>query len=359
MLRPGTIDATGPVTDTTLAPREDRDAIHILPLSIIPIKTRTLREARLVKNSKLQGTVELFSEGNAGSGQLLPEQLTEFFDFDDDRLRDLELVTALSALPSYDVYSLRLELRELGIKVEDHKQLKLSSTKARELSSYMNTFTRPLVARVYGDGDVGIRTLEELVKLFLDPNMETARRNLSDLANSLGIELIEIPAFLERYADVYLSLAYYSEAIDQIKKPVQQLTDVLAKVRRDPRFGTNRPIIKACERIEARIIATESEISGILEAFRLRTGDMWRDINGQRFRVMEQLIMDCHRSMGGNICGLVVKMDAWSKLPGKGSLGNCVQFIMSDLAAGIESMPPLNVSMSGDEKSDHELEWVA
>ena len=95
--------------------KEDRDAIHVLPLSIIPLKTRTLREARLVKNSKLQGTVELFSEGNAGSGQLLPDQLVEFFDFDDDRLQDLDLVNALSALPSYDVYSLRIELRDLGI----------------------------------------------------------------------------------------------------------------------------------------------------------------------------------------------------------------------------------------------------
>lgn len=344
--------------------KEDRDAIHVLPLSIIPLKTRTLREARLVKNSKLQGTVELFSEGNAGSGQLLPDQLVEFFDFDDDRLQDLELVNALSALPSYDVYSMRIELRDLGIKVDDCDQLKLSNTKAEELTSYMNVFTRPLLAKVYNDGEGRERSLSELVHLFCEPNMDSARRNLTSLAESMGIGLIDIPVFLERYADVYLSLAYYAEAVDHISKPLAQLTEVLGKVRRDPRFQRNRPIMKACDRIETRIIETKLDIANILDVFRERTQDMWRNIDGQRFRIMEQLIVEYQRSIGGNLCALVVKMDAWSKLSGKGSLGNCVQFIMSELSAGVEQMPDLDLSALSqmgspivDEAAD--FEWVA
>jgi hypothetical protein len=184
------------------------------------------------------------------------------------------------------------------------------------------------------------------------------------LAESLGIDLVEIPTFLERYADVYLSLAYYAEAIDHISKPLTQLTEVLERIRRDPRFQRNRPIMKACERIEFRVIETKGNIANILDVFRMRTQHMWRDINGQNFRAMEQLIMDYQRSIGGNLCALVVKMDAWGKLPGKGSLGNCVQFIMSELSAGVDRMPDLDLSVVDSQSAvpsekEGDFEWVA
>jgi hypothetical protein len=349
--------------------REDRDAIHVLPLSIIPLQTKTLQQARLVKNAKLQGMVELFSEGEAGSGQIPPEQLVEFFDFNDERARDLEIVTALAALPSYDVYSLRLELRSLGIKVEDHKQLSLSPGKAQELAGYMNTFTRPLIAQIYGDTEAGERSLDELIHLFLDPDKEAARKNLSDLAESLGLGLAEIPMFLERYADVYLSLAYYAATLDRIaatldriSKPLAQATEVLEKIRKDTRYQRSQPIMKACDRITKRIVVAKTNISHILDAFRARTQDMWEDITGPKFHAMEKVIMDYQRGIGGNLCALVVKMDAWEKLAGKGSLGNCVQFVMSELAVGVDKMPDLDLSVTtaeGPKDDGSGFEWVA
>jgi hypothetical protein len=341
---------------------EDRDAIHVLPLSIIPLQTKTLQQARLVKNAKLQGTVELFSEGEAGSGQLLPDELVEFFDFPGERAADLEIVTALAALPSYDVYSLRLELRDLGINVQDYDQLKLSPNKAEELTEYMNTFTRPLIARIYGDTGESERSLDELIDLFLDPDKEAARKNLSDLAHALDIGLAEIPLFLERYADVYLSLAYYSATLDQIAKPLAQVTEVLDRIRKDTRYQRSQPITRACDRITRRIVVAKTNISHILDAFRARTQDMWDDISGPKFRTMEKVIMDYQRDIAGNLCALVVKMDAWERLTGKGSLGNCVQFVMSELAVGVESMPELDLSVTtpeGPKGAGAGFEWVA
>ncbi len=342
--------------------REDRDAIHVLPISIIPLQTKTLQQARLVKNAKLQGTVELFSEGEAGSGQLLPEELAQFFDFHGERAADLEILKALAALRSYDVYSLRLELRDLGINAQDHDQLSLSPGKAQELAEHMNTFTRPLISRIYGDSGEGNRSLDELIHLFLDPDKEAARKNLSDLAHALDIGLAEIPLFLERYADVYLSLAYYSATLDQISKPLEQVTEVLEKIRKDTRYQRSQPIMKACDRIMRRIVVAKTNISHILDAFRARTQDMWDDISGPKFRTMEKVILDYQRDIGGNLCALVVKMDAWEKLTGKGSLGNCVQFVMSELAVGVDSMPELDLSVTtpeGPKGGDPGFEWVA
>ncbi len=286
----------------------------------------------------------------------------EFFDFPGERAADLEIVTALAALPSYDVYSLRLELRDLGINVQDHDQLKLSPNKAEELTEYMNTFTRPLIARIYGDTDESERSLDELIHLFLDPDKEAARKNLSDLAHALDIGLAEIPLFLERYADVYLSLAYYSATVDQISKPLAQVTEVLDRIRKDTRYQRSQPIMRACDRITRRIVVAKTNISHILDAFRARTQDMWDDISGPKFRTMEKVIMDYQRDIAGNLCALVVKMDAWERLPGKGSLGNCVQFVMSELAVGVESMPELDLSVTapeGPKGAGPGFEWVA
>ena len=48
----------------------DRDALHILPLSILPIETIALRHTRLIKNAQLEGVVELFEGSKTGSGQV-------------------------------------------------------------------------------------------------------------------------------------------------------------------------------------------------------------------------------------------------------------------------------------------------
>ena len=93
-----------------------QDQIHTLPLSTVPIRTRTLRAARLVKNSRLEGTVELFAENGRSSAQILPGDLPGFFEFSGERRADKEMIGCLGTLPSYDVYSLRLELRNLGIR---------------------------------------------------------------------------------------------------------------------------------------------------------------------------------------------------------------------------------------------------
>ena len=51
------------------------------------------------------------------------------------------------------VYSLHIELRRLGIPIADQAGLQLSQGKAKELTSYMTEFTRPLLSQIYGGGE--------------------------------------------------------------------------------------------------------------------------------------------------------------------------------------------------------------
>ena len=109
----------------------DRDSLYILPLSIIPLDTPSLRRARLIKNVRLDSIVELFEDKKAGSGQIEVEDLPHEFGWRDVPLHpDLLVMRKLAMLPSFDVYSLRVLLRQHNIPVNDFASLRLSKKAA-------------------------------------------------------------------------------------------------------------------------------------------------------------------------------------------------------------------------------------
>ena len=65
---------------------------------------------------------------------------------------DLDLLRRLGRLNSYDVYSLQLQFRDIGVEPASIGYLQLSDKKRDELQSYMRMFTLPLIDLVYGDG---------------------------------------------------------------------------------------------------------------------------------------------------------------------------------------------------------------
>ena len=111
----------------------DRDSMHILPLSILPVETPGLKRARLIKNARLESVVEMFEDEGTGSGQIDVGALSDEFGWPASPAHpDLVLIKKLSELPSYDVYSLRILLREHGIKLNDVSALRLSASKVDE-----------------------------------------------------------------------------------------------------------------------------------------------------------------------------------------------------------------------------------
>ena len=194
-----------PIEDT------DMDSMFILPLSILPIKTPQLQTARMIKNAHLQSMVELFYDRQAGSGQVTVDALPSVCNWPAGELHpDLVMLRKLSFIPSYDVYSLRICLREQNIKVNDVESLRLSPEKENELAQYMILFTRPLTKMIYGDESAQVETYDDLLKMFRDPDIEKARERLFNMAKTLGIDVMEVPRFLENYGDTFMSCLLYT-----------------------------------------------------------------------------------------------------------------------------------------------------
>ena len=317
---------------------EDRDSLHTLPICILPVATSVFRRARVVKNSRLESVIEFFAAAGCGRGQMDISGVPKFLGLDPSAQHpDVKLLKTVAALPSFDVYSLRILLRAKGIPVVDSSTLKLSPAKVAELSSYMTAFTRPLIAEVFG-ADTKVNDFKDIVGMFRTENADAVRLRLETLANRLGIPIEAIPKFLEDYADIFMSLSYYRHCLDQLLPQVQIFMDGLEMVRSNQQMAHDRGLMEVVRRMEATINGRLSSITGKIESFERSTNDMWRDLTGERFKKIETAISRYHTSIGGALCALSVKMSAWvSQFPTpSGGVGRRAAFIMSDMRQGLE-----------------------
>jgi len=159
--------------------------------------------------------VELFEEKQTGSGQMeLADVAKEFGWPKDQPVADRILLSKLMALHSYDVYSLRISLREHGIAVNNIDALKLSPAKNAELTEYMTLFTRPLILQIYGGADVrdqGFRRRDSAVSR---PRREEGAREAGTDGREAGDQISEVPQFSGGLRGHFLSLSYYRQCLD-------------------------------------------------------------------------------------------------------------------------------------------------
>ena len=322
----------------------EKDSLYILPLSMLPLVTKGLRKARLIKNARMEGMVELFSGEATGSGQIPPHDLVLVFHFDERNAKDLEIIKQIADLPSYDIFSLRIELRKLEIQVDYHESLRLSDEQTRQLNDYMRTFLEPLISSIFGPEAVQTADLRSLIELIQNPDQKVARENLMKLANALGVGYPEIPRFLLDYGDVYLSLAYYQYCLDRIKPGMRNFFESLELIQKNQHLRTNVMLTELCKKVETKFQAVFTEVDSVLDIFRAITDDMWVDISGERFRAVENTIREYQTKIGGALCALTIKTNAWeARFPESviENLAKRADFIMSEMRQGIERIEPI------------------
>jgi len=317
----------------------DIDSLHILPLSVIPFQNLGLRRARLVKNYHLDSVIEIFNDPIAGSLQADPHGLNKIFDWKgDEGLEDQRIVKSLTALNSYDVYCLRIELRRIGIEIDQVEHLQLSRKKQEELTDYMRTFTAPLLRQVYGNEQVQIEDWDQLRELFSAPDRDTALKNLKEMAETIGVEMAEVPAFLEDYGDVFLSLAFYKQCLDELLPAIARFLVTMKELRTNRQFGQEGAFIETCDLLDFQLNDVTSRITRRFKSFDEHSQAMWNDISAESFDRVKTLIRAHHSTVGGVLCGLSLKILAWEKTCGGSNFGPAqhAEFIMCHMRNGMD-----------------------
>lgn len=323
----------------------DRDSLHTLALAMIPFKSPSLRKARLIKNRRLETMIEVFKSDTGGSGQMEVEVAAKEFGWDmGGDAADLVILRKLAQLPSYDVYSLRVSLRHLGIEVDDVAALKLSDAKVNELTKYMKSFTHPLIMGIYGADDLEIKDFHDVIRMFAHPDQDKAREKLAVMADRLEVDVDELPAFLEDFGDIFLSLSYYRQALDQIEPIIRDVLASIRDIQRNQQMSSDPVLMKTCRVVQATISRLMISVSQRLDQFDRITEDMWKHINAERFRKVVELVRSYQTVIGGILCALSIKMESWVKLfptPKTGGPMRRAEFIMSEMRQGMENIEDL------------------
>ena len=318
----------------------DMDSMFVLPLSLVPLQTPALQKAKLVKNMRLESVVELFSDSKTGAGHVKVDDLPKMFGWTTDETHpDLSVLQYLALIPSYDVYSLRVSLREHGIPVNNFTTLKLSPEKAEELTSYMATFTRPLVQRIYSEESKSLNSYSSIVSAFRTTDVRGVRSRLDKLAAKLNIEIHELPEFLEDYGDIYLSVSYFRSSLDRLKPYFIALTDSLTAIRSHFQMKQNANLMRTCKTIEEVLLFSRASLYGRMDSFDKDIREMWDNISPEKFRKVREMIKRDHVNIGSVLCGLTVKMNSFACAFPQTSVGGPIKradFLTNEVVQGLE-----------------------
>lgn len=323
--------------------RADRDSVDRLPLSSIPLSSNALKNAKLIKNSRMETTVELHNDPLSGSLQVAPENIADFMATTE---RDQAIIKSLAGLHSFDVYSLRSNLKKLGVEVKDAEELELSDDMKEGLSIYSMEFIQPLVEKIFGQGHDELHTSEGLKRIFRDPDIARAKENLKIMATKTGIPLAEIPKFLEEYSDVFLSVAYYRYGFESIGRDIDRFLLWMGELRAHRDTAASPKSAAQCKQVEDLMRYLSNSIRERLRHFQKGFQTFWADINPASFEQMRLQIEANHASMGSVLCGMIVKMNAWKKaFPDNTSGGPStrLKFVVTELEPGLAKLKDLEV----------------
>lgn len=318
----------------------DRDAIDKLSLSIVPLSSNTLKNARLIKNGRMETAVELHNDPISGSLQIQPEDIAEAFKGAE---KDQEIITALAELQSYDVYSMRSSFKKLGIPVSE-EALKLSDTMKTALNGYALDFVRPLVERIFGSahGEIDVSGGgDSLNKILKDSDAGRVRRNLQVITSRTGIPTDEIPTFLEMYSDVFLSVAYYKHCFETVGPDVERFQLWIKELEKHRDVTASPQAMNSCKKVEAALKYVTASIRERFAKFNSSFEVFWDNISKKSFDELRQQIEENHNSMGAVLCGLSVKMKNWAHEFPDNTVGGPqkrVKFIMTEMEPGIEKL---------------------
>ncbi len=313
---------------------EDIDSLSVLPLGMLPIQSESLRSVRMIKDSKLESAIEMFAGGTAGSGLIYPAALRDTFPKISDE--DHGMITAVADLHSFDVYSLRISLRSIGIEVDSYDHLCLSDDKQIELRSYVRPFTERLIKKIYGGGH---NTEDDnVIAIFRDADERAARTTLQGMAGNLSIPLHQVPQFIQDYGDIYLSVAYYQNCLDSIQPMIDDFLVSTNEITNHSQMKQNPEVMKVCHRLDAKFRRLKNTLVGRFALFANSSDDMWQNMSAERFTEFRHLMEDNHAILGGVLCTLTVKMNLWNtKFPNgyESDASRRAEFIMTEMRQGL------------------------
>jgi hypothetical protein len=285
---------------------------------------------RIIKNMRLETVVELFA-GATGSGQATIKSIAKGFELGSGN--DLSLLRLLEALPSFDAYCLRINLRSSNFGVP--QEFERSGWQADRLCASMSEFIRPL-AEELGCPETASNYGEMLKRLHA---CEATRNSLQTFAARLGSDGDKVTAFLEDYADTNLSLGFYRQCLDQMMPSIEELLHSVRDLRSGCQTRGDGLLPTTLNMVESTVNQMIADVTGRIESFERSTQGIWITMTPERLSKFPGVCRDYQASTAGVLCALAVKMARWvQNFPARssGAPVKRASFIMSEMRQGMQ-----------------------
>ncbi len=102
--------------------------------------------------------------------------------------------------------------------------------------------------------------------------------------------------------------------------------------------------MNSCNQASIKFHNMFNETHSVLNIFKDVTDDMWTNISGDKFRIVEAAIRDCQAQIGAAVCALTVKTHAWNaefRDHGNQNLVRKAEFLMGEMLQGIDAVEPI------------------
>ena len=155
---------------------------------------------------------------------------------------------------------------------------------------------------------------------------------------------------MEDFGDIYLSLSYYQHCLSNNLPVLSHFMASARELRKHPRFRDNLAFQQTCDLLDSKLRIVCAEVKNILDVFQARTSDMWDNPSKDEFDRMLKLVTDYQLKIGGALCAISVKMNAWREnfCSESGSDGASpikrADFIMTEMRHGIDSIEHIKYS---------------
>src|SRR3546814_400504 len=166
------------------------------------------------------------------------------------------------------------------------------------LTEYMKSFTRPLVVNVFGATNDNIKSSGQIINMFSNIDRDVALKNMRKIANMMGITISDIPDFLEKYGDIYLSLSYFRRCLDEIVPQFDHFAEWMEEIK-STILRDNRQLMDKCKFVNDGLNEVLSSVTGRFESFDRNSQTFWENISMDSFQQLHRLITAHHETIGG------------------------------------------------------------
>jgi len=307
-------------------------ALYRLALSPFLFEQQVLRKMRIIKNMKLETVVEVFFSNHTGSGQLSIKGAASSLGLEGSA--DYQLLRFLADQPSFDSYSLRIQLRNSGF--SQPPELKRPVAQDRTADRLLTTFLQPLTRALFEAGDT--EPCFSTVLQRLCTGGEPTQR-ISQFTAGLGCDTQAIVHFLEDYADTVLSLAYYRECLEEMTPAIDDVIESVRDLRSSYQARHDKLLRSTLDMVEASTNEMIASVTGRIESFEHSTSGFWSGVTAGTFSGMPGQFRSYQGAISAIICALAVKMGRWMDqfpTPGLGNPARRIGLVMSEMRQGME-----------------------